>query len=133
MKGAVFAVGIILLVMAFALFFLGYSIASKNASYGVFGDLAQLFSSDYAAAAAVRQGYWMELFGGILGIAGLGACVYGAVSQPRMRAYARTPTPAMQTVEHVPSENVSYCWKCGTKFKNQDDRFCYACGSPKTE
>ncbi len=133
MKGAVFAVGIILLVIAFVLFFLGYSVVSKNASYGVFGDLGQLFSSDYATS--IRQGSWMELFGGILGIVGIGVCIYGAVSQPRMRMYTRPYTSPMQTpaVECASSEGVSYCWKCGTKFRDQTDKFCHACGAPKEE
>jgi hypothetical protein len=94
-------------------------------------------------------GVWLrENLGLILVAAGLllltGALVYWfwsrraevAVEPPRQAPSPRrrpraTPRPARPPVEDPAPASAGYCHRCGAPFRDDEDRFCYACGAER--
>jgi hypothetical protein len=76
MKGGALAVGIVLLLIGFFVFWIGYSgMQQYNTSLG---QLAQIFSSEAQQQAQIYG--FMTIGGGFLAIIGFGVTVYGAAA-----------------------------------------------------
>lgn len=82
MKAGALATGIILLLIGFFVFWVGYSgMQQYNTSLG---QLAQIFSSQAQQQAQTYE--FMALGGGFLAIIGLGVTIYGAAASPKRPA-----------------------------------------------
>ena len=86
MRVGILAVGVLILIIGFTLFFYGYSIMQKYQQYSAILDLYMLFQSltgESQLETTIKMAYLSELAGGILCIIGFFVAVAGLVARPK--------------------------------------------------
>ena len=79
MRGSILVVGAIFLIIGFMVFWQGYSILQQYNT--TLGQLALMLSEE--ARQEYQQAQTMTTIGGILALAGLVICIYGAAAKPK--------------------------------------------------
>lgn len=122
MKGEVLAVGAVLLIVGFLVFWTGYSVVQQLSTS--LGELGRALSPE--AQTQYNQAQIQTMIGGILAFIGLVMCIYGAAAKSPERARREAlHAPPQRTIPTSPAKR--FCTNCGAEL-SASAAYCPSCG-----